>query len=180
MYQPGQPQYVNPGMGDPKTPNPYGQPPPGQYVQPGQMGYPTHDPGYMIAQPIQPNMGPPPGGYMVETYAYQQNYGGQFNAGGNHNNGANNQLMCNGQTSSISIHCPSCNKRSMTRTKCQIGQKQWCFAFIWCFLLLLGCPTICICFPCYIPSCYEYKHYCSDCGTYVGASNTGDMNQQHY
>lgn len=73
-------------------------------------------------------MGPPPGGYMVETYAYQQHAGGQVMPAYHGGGGANNHLMCNGQTSSVSVQCQQCNKRSMTKTKCQISQKQWFFA----------------------------------------------------
>jgi hypothetical protein len=128
-------------------PAPYGQPQP-MYAPPAPM-YAPPAPTVMMAPPVY-----------IQAPAPRHT--------------SNSQAQVMGQMTSAHIECNSCDKKTMTRTTCSIGTKQWMVCFVCCILALFGCPTICCCVGCYIPSCYEYRHYCSDCGMYAGTSMTGN------
>ena len=77
-----------------------------------------------------------------------------------------------GQTTSIVVMWPNCQRCAQTRVKCSVGTKLWMCWMIWTLPILFGLPPWCW-FPFLIPSCYEYKHYWSWWDTYLGASMTG-------
>lgn len=118
MYQSSLPQYVDPETDYSKAAEPYGKD-----TKHGKKDKSSKVPVYIAAQPIQPDMGPPPKGYMVETYLYPHNPQTQANSDCKVTT-LNLQKRCNGKTKPIWFNCPSCNKRCLTKTKCEISQKQ--------------------------------------------------------
>jgi hypothetical protein len=138
---------MQPAYGQPAYAPPAYAPPP-VYAQPAPVYMPPPAPTIMMAPPI-----------MIAAPAAKHN---------------NSQAQCMGQINSANIECNSCDAKTMTRTTCSIGSKQWMICYICCVLSLFGVPTICCCLGCYLPQCYEYRHYCSDCGMYAGTSMTGN------
>ena len=115
------------------------QQPAGYYGQPQNLYAP---------QPVyQP---PPPPPMIVSQPVYQppppQNPGIVVIGG---NGVASNKRHPNvfGCTSPISIDCPHCDTKSVTKTSSEISQQQWLACVVLC---VFGCP--CPCIVCYIPS----------------------------
>ena len=76
-------------------------------------------PGIMVAEPApyqQYNNYPPPNPYMNQNPNY-------FRPGPVMM--PTTEAQCIGQTSSIIINCPNCQKRTQTRVKCSVGTKLW-------------------------------------------------------
>ena len=70
-----------------------------------------------------------------------------------------------GQCDPISITCPGCNSKTMTKTAYKVTTNQIIFYIV----LFLFYPIIC-CAPCYYPTCYRVEHRCANCSHFIGAS----------
>ncbi|CAI2384442.1 unnamed protein product [Moneuplotes crassus] len=71
-----------------------------------------------------------------------------------------------GEKIPVHLDCPNCHENVLTKTKPHISNKQWIICLV---MFVLGCDFCCL-GPCYIPSCYDYDHLCSNCGFYIGSS----------
>ena len=175
-------QYVAPGVTDPSRP----LPPELQHQSdsaPNGYGYsqnPYVRQPVMVGQPIQDNYQPV---YMQPMYIQPQPqmYSAPSGMGQPqmYTNAYNTQLLCRGQTKGVQIYCQTWGRNTKTKTSWECGQKIWTYSCLLWVFVLLGCPPCC-CLPWLIPSCYEYRHSCSECGSYVGNSMTGTMDNQNY
>ncbi|KAI8128774.1 hypothetical protein FF38_13020 [Lucilia cuprina] len=66
-------------------------------------------------------------------------------------------------TRSHLAYCPSCHATQMTRCEYQSGMMTHIIATILCF------TTCCCCLPYFFNNCKSARHYCSNCGSYLGA-----------
>ncbi|TMW45638.1 hypothetical protein DOY81_009284 [Sarcophaga bullata] len=60
-------------------------------------------------------------------------------------------------------YCPSCNASQMTRCEYESSMMTHIVAAILCF------TTCCCCLPYCIDNCKSARHYCPNCGSYLGA-----------
>jgi hypothetical protein len=143
-------QYVNPGVSEPHHGNPPSQDP--NYVPTGQPVQ-QHEQMYsqqpqqqqqFYADPYQQQQ--PQQQMYYDTVMIQQPamtpYAQQYQSQPQ-NQQANTQMQCMSQTGSVAVDCPSCNKKTMTKTKCKCGDKIWLIACLLCLPILFGCPPCC-------------------------------------
>lgn len=64
--------------------------------------------------------------------------------------------------------CSSCHQTDLTMIERTFSLAGWltCSLLFLTFLVLWFLPLCCL--PCCIPSCYNVKHYCSNCGNFLG------------
>lgn len=172
-YQYVAPGTIEPTMGPPQMSHQHSAPV-AQPVDPKSMygGQPMYaqQPINPYGQPVyyEPMVVQQPVYMSVQPHYQQQNY----------QPAPQPHLQVLGQTSSVTAHCLTCDKKVKTKTNCQCSQKVWTWSILLCICCLFaGIP--CCCIPCMIPGCYEYKHTCEICGSYIGNSMTGSMQQTY-
>lgn len=69
-----------------------------------------------------------------------------------------------------SLTCPFCSAQTLTKTSKQISLIAWVFVLVLCCVCLGTLLPLC-CIPCCIPSCYDTRHFCGNCGAFVGMYN---------
>lgn len=63
--------------------------------------------------------------------------------------------------------CSYCHQSISTHTRRSLSATGWMSVIVLFFVFLVFLVPLC-CIPCFIPSCYDVKHYCTNCGNYLG------------
>ena len=66
-----------------------------------------------------------------------------------------------------SITCPRCHHVANSRFRRSFSLSGWIWVVILVFVFGMTMIPLC-CVPFFMPSCYEGRHYCGNCGTLVG------------
>lgn len=63
--------------------------------------------------------------------------------------------------------CSYCHQNISTHTRRTLSATGWMSVIVLFFVFMLFLVPLC-CIPCFIPGCYDVKHYCTNCGNFLG------------